>query len=368
MSEDYFKEEASDGRQKVALFIGSDITAHLVLNRIIPDMLDAGFRPVIFLPKHKANERAQLPELKELAFYERELPNKIIYPYLQEHFARRANNLSPKQLANYHADAGVKLFEIEDVNAPEFVERTKAASNYAGAISIRCFQIFKRPMIDVFKEKGFFLNLHPGTLPQYRGVMSVHRAMADKALTGEPKTYGWTLHEIDEGIDTGDVLFIKAREIDLSKSALELTLEMAPLGAKAIVQAMEELDAGNVLQGYPQVHEQASYFTYPTSEELKIWQDNGVRLFNPESIACTLTGLFSDPTSKHGKGLKDEIRKAIADRHQQLRHTHSKAANGVGNGTGNSSEDGQARDPSNRMQLPVSKSNSLGGFIKRALS
>jgi len=48
-----------------------------------------------------------------------------------------------------------------------------------------------------------FINYHAGITPKYRGVHGGYWAKAEK----DPSNFGVTVHLIDEGIDTGDVLY-----------------------------------------------------------------------------------------------------------------------------------------------------------------
>lgn len=295
--------------KKVALFIGSDITAHLVLNKIVPEMIDNGFRPVIFLPEHKSSLKADHPELKKLAFFERTLLKEVVYPYLNG-LTERPNPIAPAMLAKKYEKYGVKCIEVADINHPEFIKRQRKARGYVGALSVRCFQIFKPEHIEVWREKGFLLNLHPGLLPEYRGVLSVARAMANE----KEKNYGWTLHHIDAGIDTGNTLGGKPRlSIDRSKSALRLTIEMADSGARAITRVFEDMRYDQIIEGdkQPPVGEGAKYYTYPNHEELKQWDKANIALVHPEEIPLLYASIFSDETSTHGKGLKNILRQAI---------------------------------------------------------
>lgn len=292
---------------KVGLFIGSDVTAHIILNKIVPDMLDMGYRPVIFLPDHKSNEKAKIPELQEYAFFERGLLSSVVYPYLNGLTERKY--LAPEILAKRYEKIGVKCIPVPDINDPKFIARQKRAKDYIGALSIRCFQIFKPEHIQAWRDKGFLLNLHPGILPQYQGVMSVARAMADEA------NYGWTLHHIDAGIDTGDIINKQAFASSKSKTVLKSTIDLADSGASTIVRLFEDLSLGQQLKskGTPQPPrgEGANYYTYPTAKELKAWRKAGVKLVDAEEVVRLYTEIFSDPLTPHGKELKSQLREAI---------------------------------------------------------
>ncbi|PZO85775.1 MAG: hypothetical protein DI626_07075 [Micavibrio aeruginosavorus] len=290
-------------RGKVALFIGADITAHLVLNKIVPEFKNAGYTPVVYLPKHKASPKANQPELREAAFYERHLTNNVVYPFLEKNPAKNPDFLSPSALAEKEK---VHLEYIDNVNDVNFVTRLKNDAAYVGALSVRCFQIFKPEIINVFKEREFFLNSHPGVLPTYKGVLSTVRAMASAE-----REYGWTLHEVDEGIDTGDILWVKAKKMDLSKTGLMANIDMAMIGADSIKRAIDELKEGNVLKGYPQDSSKGAYYSYPTREELNEWNSIGLRLADAEETRNVLVEKFSNATTPHGKKLSAEIEKAI---------------------------------------------------------
>lgn len=66
--------------------------------------------------------------------------------------------------------------------------------------SIYYRNIISKSVIDSCKGKIF--NLHPSLLPKYRGCSSISWAM----VNGEKET-GFTYHYIDEGCDTGDIIY-----------------------------------------------------------------------------------------------------------------------------------------------------------------
>lgn len=292
-------------RKKIAVFVGNDITAQLVLNQVVLQIMAMGCKPIIYLPKHTSSKKADLPELRDLAFYERKLLNEVVYPFLERNPTPKADNLTPHQLAG-KLGYGVKVFEVEDVNDPSFIEHIRQNKTIMGGLSIRCFQIFKEDIIDVFKERQFFLNLHPGVLPDFRGVMSTARAMA----SSETKV-GWTLHEIDRGIDTGNILWISSRKLDPTKTVLMNTVEMANLGIESIQRALEEVDANNILTGHPQDSSKGRYYSYPTASELADWKSKGVRLAEAKETIKLLVSKFSEAGTPHASALEHELKRAV---------------------------------------------------------
>ena len=60
------------------------------------------------------------------------------------------------------------------------------------------------------------INIHPSKLPNFRGPVPTAWAI----LNGE-KTFGITIHEIDSGIDTGDILIQEEYQIDDKETGYE---------------------------------------------------------------------------------------------------------------------------------------------------
>ena len=298
-------------RKKVALFVGSDITAHLIMNQVVEDMIDKGvFEPVLFFPDQPKSTRGTLPELRNFAFHDRVLLNDFVYPHIEQNPFPRATNLSPAQLALAH---NLQCEAVPNVNSPEFCKRIADDKDIVGGISIRCFQIFKEGMIDTFKEKNaFFLNLHPGLLPEYRGVFSTFRRMFDIAAgNADANDYGCTLHKIDRGIDTGYILQTLSREYDAGDSGFLSNVKMAPLGANLINNALNQVHAGFNLRGYPQDATKGQYYTYPTIDEVCDWNDAGVKFIKPGESVSTLVNAFSRAGTPHGQILADKLTTAI---------------------------------------------------------
>lgn len=299
---------------KIALFIGNDITAHLIMNEVVKAMVeDFDIRPVLFFPKHPISKKAQLPELKNIAFLERELLNDVVYPYIENRPYAKSGNLSPSQLAEAY---DLRMETVDDVNDPVFV-KSLLDDGITSAISIRCFQIFQRPIIDQIKSKGLFLNLHPGLLPEYRGVMSTARRMFDIATgKADNNDYGCTVHKVEQGIDAGKILTVNSIPLKPSHTAFMANIELADVAARTIIKTIQQMEEGETLRGYPQPEDPAlyKYFTFPTSEELNEWELAGITLIDNNEVAETLTQRFSKAGTDHGNALKAEINSAINSR------------------------------------------------------
>jgi methionyl-tRNA formyltransferase len=97
------------------------------------------------------------------------------------------------------------------------------------------------------------LNVHASLLPRWRGAAPIQRAL----LAGDSET-GITIMQIEEGLDTGPILFQQAVPIMPGASAADLSGELASLGARLIVEALDGVARGT-LAARPQPQQGVTY-------------------------------------------------------------------------------------------------------------
>ncbi|MFN7176178.1 MAG: methionyl-tRNA formyltransferase [Thermaurantiacus sp.] len=95
------------------------------------------------------------------------------------------------------------------------------------------------------------INIHASLLPRWRGAAPIQRAI----LAGDRET-GITIMQMERGLDTGPMLLTRRVAIGERETAGELTSRLATLGAQAIVEALDRLDA---LAAEPQAETGATY-------------------------------------------------------------------------------------------------------------
>lgn len=78
------------------------------------------------------------------------------------------------------------------------------------------------------------INLHGSLLPKYRGAAPIQWAI----IGGESET-GISVMHLDEGMDTGDVAYMKTLEIHPKETAGELYPRLSQLGAEALKEALD---------------------------------------------------------------------------------------------------------------------------------
>lgn len=120
--------------------------------------------------------------------------------------------------------ARTKSIVLKDssVNEPEGLERIRSLKADM-AVSVLFRNILRKPFLDIF-TKGC-INLHPAYLPYNRGNYPNVWSIVEKTPAGV------TLHYIDEGLDTGDILAQERVPVEMTDTGgtLYRKLELAAL-------------------------------------------------------------------------------------------------------------------------------------------
>jgi len=94
------------------------------------------------------------------------------------------------------------------------------------------------------------INVHASLLPELRGA-----APAQWAVARQYRETGVTLMQMDEGLDTGDIILQKKLAIAPDETGESLLAKLAPLGAEALLEALPRLQE---LPRIPQDHSRAT--------------------------------------------------------------------------------------------------------------
>jgi len=118
------------------------------------------------------------------------------------------------------------------------------------------------------------INVHASLLPRWRGAAPIHRSL----LAGDKET-GVTIMQMDVGLDTGDMLYIKRCPINTDDTSGELHDRLAVLGAEALTECLNPLAAGEIT-AEPQDHDQANYAHKLEKQEGAIdWSQTGEQVY-----------------------------------------------------------------------------------------
>jgi len=172
---------------------------------------------------------------------------------------------SLKQLAGVY---GIPVIERSDLNSKAFQDmiRTLEPDLF---ISIAAPIIFKEDLINI--PKIDCINIHNSPLPNYRGMLPNFWQL----YHGE-ENVGITIHKIDKGIDTGDIIRQDMMPIGRRDTLNDLIIKTKRYNAMMIREIIEDYREGRVR--YRKMEGKGSYFSFPTRDDVIEFRKKGRKL------------------------------------------------------------------------------------------
>ncbi|MGN6581662.1 MAG: methionyl-tRNA formyltransferase [Bordetella sp.] len=155
--------------------------------------------------------------------------------------AGRGLKLTPSPVKQAALDAGIKVAQPRslrlDGKYPDEAEAARALLEQAApdAMVVAAYGLIL-PAWTLRLPRLGCLNIHASLLPRWRGAAPIQRAIE----AGDAQT-GVTVMQMDEGLDTGDMLLERTVPIGEQQTAAELHDMLAEEGGLAIVQALATL-------------------------------------------------------------------------------------------------------------------------------
>ncbi len=171
------------------------------------------------------------------------------------HFNRR--QLLPAWLLAKERD--VPIIKCTSINDPNVVRLIKEL-NPDLIISAYFNQILKPDIIAIPKQG--ILNVHPGWLPAYRGAMTYFWVLKNGSDSA-----GVSVHWIDEGVDTGDVVARRSFTIKPGMTQQHVLSITAVIGARLLKRIGAKLLSGTTPETIAVDTQNASYYPLPGSDE-----------------------------------------------------------------------------------------------------
>lgn len=137
------------------------------------------------------------------------------------------------ELKSWAEELNVPFLPHANVNDPAFIQKIKSFDCDL-LISMSFNQILKQDILEI-APLGF-INCHAGALPFYRG-----RNPLNWALINGEKEFGVTVHYVDEGIDTGDIIVQNMVPIESNDGYGDLLQKAHTACATTLLQALENI-------------------------------------------------------------------------------------------------------------------------------
>ncbi|MDN3554438.1 methionyl-tRNA formyltransferase [Halomonas maura] len=216
-------------------------------------------------------------------------PHHVVAVYTQpDRPAGRGRKLTPspvKALAQRH---GLPVHQPASLRTPE-AQATLAALDADLMVVVAYGLILPKAVLDT--PRLGCLNVHASLLPRWRGAAPIQRAIE----AGDAES-GVTIMQMDEGLDTGDMLLVRRTPITAATTGGELHDTLAALGGQALVEALAAL-AGDGLAATPQPATGVTYAAKlsKAEAELDFRQPAAtlaarIRAFNPWPVAWCAQG------------------------------------------------------------------------------
>jgi methionyl-tRNA formyltransferase len=191
----------------------------------------------------------------------------------------RGLELAPTPVAERSNQIGVPLFKPERLSEGE-LRAQFAGTGFDIGIAVAYGLVIPNWLLE--SAHYGFINLHPSLLPRLRGASPVQSAL----ISGANIT-GVTTIQMDDGLDTGDILLHVEEPISEEDTTGTLSKRLSHLGSKLLLDTLAGLESGTV-RPVPQEDEKATYAPPLSREDARIdWKRTAeqvnrlIRAMNP---------------------------------------------------------------------------------------
>jgi methionyl-tRNA formyltransferase len=150
------------------------------------------------------------------------------------------------------------------------------------------------------------LNVHASLLPRWRGAAPIQRAL----LAGDTVT-GITIMQMEEGLDTGPILMQQAVPIVPGTTATGLSAELAVLGGRLILKALDGIAEGT-LEPRPQPQHGVTYARKIGREDGRLdWRQTAASLERQVRALDPWPGVYFESSGRRGRGERVRVLAAV---------------------------------------------------------
>lgn len=191
---------------------------------------------------------------------------------------------------------GIPTYATENINDDASINFIKTLQPDL-IISVYFNQILKPETLKLAKKAC--LNLHPGSLPEYRGAFIYFWV-----LRNQESEAGVTIHKMDEGIDTGEILSKKYFPIEKTDTQQKVMVKSALVGVRELKKIFKLLQQNKKIE-YNEAEKAniSNYYKFPNKPDFDRYIKHR-RFFRHRDIINLIIrkSIFTDYISKFRKG------------------------------------------------------------------
>lgn len=143
----------------------------------------------------------------------------------------KKNHTLYSDFKSFIMNRGLNYIDYDELDEPQLIDKIKALDV---DIAVVCSFNYKIPKVLLNSTKDGFINVHPSMLPKYRGGNPYSRVI----INGETET-GVTIHYMDEGFDSGDIIAQKAYPIHSKATMGTIFNELNFLGIELLLKVLQ---------------------------------------------------------------------------------------------------------------------------------
>lgn len=135
-------------------------------------------------------------------------------------------------------EAGIEVYQPQKAKEESFVNIIRELAPDVMVV-VAFGQILTKEMLDI--PKYGCINVHASLLPKLRGAAPIQWSVID----GDEES-GVTIQQMDEGIDTGDILLVKKYTLDKKETGGSLFERLASFGGPMILEVLDMAEEGRL--------------------------------------------------------------------------------------------------------------------------
>lgn len=196
----------------------------------------------------------------------------------------RGKRMMPPPIKRVAVEHDIPVWQPEKPNRHVFVDELSALQ--PDLMVVAAYGHILKPRILELSPYGC-VNIHASLLPRYRGAAPIYWAV----YNGEKET-GITIMQMDEGMDTGDILLQKKLPIQPNETIAELEHRMANLGAECLIEWLSLVDNNQTIVAQPQNHDSATHAPKITKDDYILdWGQSAEQIHNHVRSSAPKPGL-----------------------------------------------------------------------------